>query len=55
MDHFRKSNGFGRGIAAPQIGYSLRMIALNLGPEWNQKMSGQPDESFTIYNPVSRD
>jgi peptide deformylase len=28
---FRRKNGFGRGISAPQIGINLRMIALNLG------------------------
>jgi len=29
LDEFRKDNGFGRGIAAPQIGILKRMIALN--------------------------
>jgi peptide deformylase len=28
---FRTAHGFGRAIAAPQIGHSLRMIAINLG------------------------
>jgi len=27
---FRKAYNFGRAIAAPQIGYNLRMIAVNL-------------------------
>jgi peptide deformylase len=31
LEHFRCTNGFGRGIAAPQIGITRRLIALNLG------------------------
>lgn len=31
LANFRRSNGFGRGISACQIGVNLRMIALNLG------------------------
>jgi peptide deformylase len=31
LAHFRRKNGFGRGISACQIGINLRMIALNLG------------------------
>jgi peptide deformylase len=37
---FRAQQGFGRAIAAPQIGHSIRMIALNLG------------YTFTMHNPV---
>jgi peptide deformylase len=40
LEDFRKRNGFGRGIAAIQIGIARRMIALNLG--------GGP---FVIVNP----
>ena len=40
LDEFRRRHGFGRGIAAPQIGISQRFIALNLG-----------DGSFTLVNP----
>src|SRR5262249_55429230 len=29
LDNFREQNGFGRGIAAPQIGVQRRMIFLN--------------------------
>jgi peptide deformylase len=29
--HFRDQNGFGRGIAAPQIGTTLRMIFIDVG------------------------
>ena len=28
---FRRANGFGRAISAPQIGVSQRFVALNLG------------------------
>jgi peptide deformylase len=31
LERFRKENGFGRGIAAIQIGIKKRIIALNLG------------------------
>jgi peptide deformylase len=31
LEEFRRINGFGRGIAAPQIGVTRRFIALNLG------------------------
>lgn len=40
LDAFRRQRGFGRGIAAPQIGISQRFIALNLG-----------EGSFTLVNP----
>jgi len=31
LSKFRADNGFGRGVAAPQIGCLMRFIALNLG------------------------
>src|SRR5262245_24725595 len=37
---FRRQNGFGRGIAAPQVGVGRRMIFLNVG------------ESFTLIHPT---
>jgi len=40
LDNFRERNGFGRGIAAPQIGVGRRMIFLNVG------------ESFPLINPT---
>lgn len=36
---FRRRNGFGRAIAAPQVGFPLSFVALNLG------------EPLTMYNP----
>jgi peptide deformylase len=41
LEAFRKAHGFGRGIAAPQIGIGKRFIALNLG-----------DGARTLVNPV---
>src|SRR5262245_60839052 len=40
LENFREQNGFGRGIAAPQIGVGRRVIFLNTG------------ESFPIINPT---
>jgi peptide deformylase len=50
LEDFRRKKGFGRGIAAPQIGIPKRIIALNLGegtfvlvnPEitWNKDENG---------------
>lgn len=40
LDDFRQQHGFGRGIAAPQIGVAHRFIALNLG-----------QGSFLVINP----
>jgi len=40
LDNFREQNGFGRGIAAPQIGAGRRVIFLNIG------------ESFPLINPT---
>lgn len=37
----RRLNGFGRGIAAPQIGLTKRIVCLNLN-----------NEKHTLYNPV---
>jgi peptide deformylase len=41
LDTFRHLKGFGRGIAAPQIGIPKRFIAMNLG-----------DGTFAMINPV---
>jgi len=40
LDNFRQQNGFGRGIAAPQIGVGQRVIFLNAG------------ESLPLINPT---
>jgi len=41
LENFRKKNGFGRAISAPQIGVSKRFIAMNLGKG-----------GFCIINPI---
>ncbi|MBM3789379.1 MAG: peptide deformylase [Acidobacteria bacterium] len=54
LDQFRREHGFGRAIAAPQIGILRRMIAMNLGagpfllvnPEWIPKS----DRRFTLWD-----
>jgi len=33
LEDFRRTQGFGRAISAPQIGVNKRMIALNLGDD----------------------
>lgn len=42
LEKFRQENGFGRGIACPQIGIGMRIIAVNLGDERG---------AFTLHNP----
>ncbi len=41
LEEFRQRHGFGRGIAAPQLGIAKRFIALNLGAA-----------TFTVINPI---
>lgn len=41
LTKFRMANGFGRAIAAPQVGHAIRMIAMNLN-----------NKKYTIFNPI---
>jgi peptide deformylase len=54
LERFRREHGFGRGIAAPQIGIPKRMIALNLGQGTfviaNPEIVGRSDETFTMWD-----
>ena len=54
LDAFRKEKGFGRGIAAPQIGIPKRMIALNLGSGTrtivNPVITRRSDATFTMWD-----
>lgn len=43
LEQFRRENGFGRAISAPQIGLQARLIALNLNKDLGP---------FTLVNPV---
>ncbi len=54
LNDFRKEHGFGRGIAAIQIGIKRRIIALNLGKETsviiNPNIVWRSQESFTLWD-----
>ena len=48
LEAFRTTNGYGRGISAPQIGHAVRMVACNLGSAATHRPGEQP---FTLVNP----
>ena len=54
LDAFRAEKGFGRGIAAPQIGIPKRPISLNLGKGTfsiiNPSVTWRSDETFTLWD-----
>ena len=54
LGQFRKENGFGRGIAAVQIGITKRFIALNLGEGTfviiNPEITFKSEETFTMWD-----
>ncbi len=54
LDAFRARWGFGRGIAAPQIGVARRLIALNLGQGpfivVNPEITWASAETFTMWD-----
>ena len=54
LDEFRRTRGFGRGIAAPQIGIPLRFVAINLGEGTrclvNPEISWRSPETFTMWD-----
>jgi len=54
LDAFRAERGFGRGIAAPQIGISKRFIAINLGKGThsliNPEITWRSEETFTLWD-----
>lgn len=51
---FRAEHGFGRGISAPQIGHSLRFIALNLGKGpftmFNPEITWRSEDTFRLWD-----
>ena len=51
---FRKAKGYGRSIAAPQIGESRRYLAVNLGQGFftmiNPKITWKSEETFTMWD-----
>jgi len=54
LEQFRAEHGFGRAIAAPQIGILQRMIAMNLGQGpfliVNPEITISSDERFTLWD-----
>ena len=56
LDEFRLENGFGRAIAAPQIGVPRRFVALNLGDEHGTRVLSDPQitwrsaETMTLWD-----
>ncbi len=54
LELFRAEHGFGRGIAASQIGVAKRMLALNLGSgtfvALNPRITSQGKETFTLWD-----
>lgn len=54
LDAFRAERGFGRGIAAPQIGIPKRFIALNLGKGThsliNPVITWRSPDTFTLWD-----
>lgn len=54
LEQFRAEYGFGRAIAAPQIGISKRIIAMNLGKGSfllaNAELSHKSTESFALWD-----
>ena len=55
LEYWRKTTGYGRGIAAPQIGVSRRVMLLRLPGEdpWplvNPQMIAQSDERIVVWD-----
>lgn len=59
LDAFRKAHGFGRAIAAPQIGVSKRFLAIDLGSVGqgsgyavllNPEITARSDETFELWD-----
>lgn len=53
MEDIRKKYGFGRGIAAPQLGIMKRLFYLNLDRPYiiiNPEISGQSEEMFELWD-----
>ncbi len=54
LEDFKKRNGFGRGIAAPQIGHALQIIYLNFdlfsGPLFNPRIVSRSKAMFQLWD-----
>jgi peptide deformylase len=53
LEHFRRTNGFGRGISAPQIGTLKRIICMNVD-KWiiliNPIITGRSRETMRLWD-----
>lgn len=54
LKNFRQLEGFGRAIAAPQVGCLIRMIAMNLGGKeitlFNPVITSRSEEKITMWD-----
>ena len=54
LDHFRRSRGYGRALAAPQVGIGKRIVVMNLGAQpfalLNPEITWQSDELFEVWD-----
>lgn len=54
LNNFRAKMGFGRAIAAPQVGHPLRFVALNINGVsqtlFNPEIINHSDETFTMWD-----
>jgi peptide deformylase len=54
LAHFRWKHGYGRGLAAPQVGIDKRIIVLNLGAKpfalINPEITWRSDELFEVWD-----
>jgi peptide deformylase len=54
LEYFRRTHGYGRAIAAPQIGVPRRLVAVDLGDGpfllANPEITWRSDETFTMWD-----
>ena len=53
LAHWRRTTGYGRAIAAPQIGARKRVVFLNLGEPWpmvNPAIIGRSEETMVVWD-----
>jgi len=53
LAHWRRTTGYGRAIAAPQIGVGKRVVSLNLGEPWpmiNPAIIERSEETMVVWD-----
>jgi peptide deformylase len=53
LAHWRRTTGYGRAIAAPQIGIRKRLVFLNLGEPWpmiNPAIVERSEETMVVWD-----